>query len=193
MKYEFKNIKSLEINVCESNDIQDKEKPKKYRLDKTDTKTINGRTLYRVIYLKDFSIIEKGDKGGYIEKEANLSQEGNARVSDNACVSDNAHVYGDAIVSGNARVSGDAWVSDNACVYGDAIVSGNARVSGDARVSDNACVFGDAFIFGDANISGRINLTVNIDYELTPRVIIDTEEKAKRLKEFLKTLEGDKK
>jgi len=49
---------------------------KKYELLKNDTKTApDGTTLYRVKYLKSFSAISKGELGGYIEKEANLSQE----------------------------------------------------------------------------------------------------------------------
>jgi len=105
----------------------------KYTLTK-ETKTEFGIKLYRIKALKDFGDVSKGDKGGWIEKESNLSQEdnawvyGDARVYGNAQVSGNARVYGDAQVSGNARVYGDAWV------YGDARVSGNAWVSGDARV-----------------------------------------------------------
>ena len=76
---------------------------KKYRLTKT-KKEWCGITLYQIKYLKDFADIKKGDLGGWIEKEDNLSQE------DNALVSGDARVYGDAQVSGNARVSGNAWV-----------------------------------------------------------------------------------
>ena len=84
---------------------------------------------YMIKALKDFGNIEKGDMGGFIEKESNLSVSGNAWVYDNACV------YGDACVSGNACVYGDARVYGDAFVYGDAVVYGNARVSGTASVS----------------------------------------------------------
>jgi len=105
----------------------------KYKLTKN-KKTIGDVTLYQIEALKDFSDIKKGDLGGWIEKESNLSQQGDcwvscrARVYDNAIVSDNAWVFG------NAQVSGCAWVS------------GNARVFGNARVSDNAWVSGSAII-----------------------------------------------
>ena len=105
----------------------------KYKLTKN-KKTIGDVTLYQIEALKDFSDIKKGDLGGWIEKESNLSQQGDcwvscrARVYDNAIVSDNAWVFG------NAQVSGCAWVS------------GNARVFGNARVSGNAWVFGNAII-----------------------------------------------
>jgi hypothetical protein len=64
----------------------------KYKL--TDETIINydGRTLFRIIRIVDEV------KGGFIEKEDNLSQFGNAWVSENARVSGNAWVYGDAIL-----------------------------------------------------------------------------------------------
>ena len=93
----------------------------KYTLTK-ETKTEFGIKLYRIKALKDFGYVSKGDKGGWIEKESNLSQE------------DNAWVSGDAQVYGDARVFGDAWVYGDARVYGNAQVSGDAQVYGDALV-----------------------------------------------------------
>ena len=124
---------------------------KKYEL--TDiTIEQSGVTLYRIRAVRAIKAfgVKKGDLGGYVEKEENLSQSGNAWVSDNASV------YGDASVSDNASVYGDAWVydnawvSDNASVYGDAWVYDNASVSGNARVSGDARVYGDARVSGDA-------------------------------------------
>ena len=106
----------------------------KYKLTKN-KKTIGDVTLYQIEALKDFSDIKKGDLGGWIEKESNLSQQGDcwvscrARVYDNAIVSDNAWVFG------NAQVSGCAWVSGNARVFGNARVSGNDWVSGSAIIN----------------------------------------------------------
>lgn len=79
---------------------------KKYKLT-SNKKEHFGRTLYQIEALKDFGDVLKGDKGGYIEKEANLSQE------DKAWVYGNANVYGEAQVYGNAQVSGEARVFDN--------------------------------------------------------------------------------
>ena len=99
---------------------------KKFELTAEFVTNIFGKKLFRIKALVAFGDVEKGELGGFIEKEDNISHYGNAWVSGNARVS------GDAQVSGNARVSGNAWVSDNARV------SGNAWVSGNARVSDNA-------------------------------------------------------
>ena len=112
---------------------------KKFELT-TETNVFFGRTLYRIRALRAFGDVDKGELGGFVEKEANLSHEGNAWVSDNAQVSGNARVFDNARVYGNARVSGNAWV------YGNARVFDNARVYGNARVSGNAWVFGNAEI-----------------------------------------------
>ena len=95
----------------------------KYKITK-EKKEVYGRTLYQIEAIKDFGDVEKGEKGGWIEKEKNLSQEGNAWVFGNAWVYgnarvyDNARVYGDAEVYGNAWVSGDAWVYDKLKLVG---------------------------------------------------------------------------
>ena len=84
-----------------------------------------GTKLFRIKALVEFGEVEKGELGGFVEKEENLDHDG------------------DAWVYGDARVSGDAEVYGNARVYGDAEVFGNARVSGDAWVSGDARVSGD--------------------------------------------------
>lgn len=83
----------------------------KYELT-SETEIFLGRKLFRIRAKISFGWVKKGEKGGWVEKETNLSQ-----------------VYGDAWVSGDAQVSG------NARVYGNARVSGDAQVYGDARVS----------------------------------------------------------
>ena len=104
----------------------------KYELLIDDTITFFGVQLFRIKALISFKGVKKGDVGGYVESEKNLSQHGNAWVSGDA------KVYGDAKVSGNAEVSGNAWVSGDAKVSGNAEVSGNAWVYGDAKVSGDA-------------------------------------------------------
>jgi len=61
----------------------------KFELTK-ETITDSGVKLYRIRALKDFGDVSKGDLGGYVEKEKNLSQEGNAWIYGNARIFDNA-------------------------------------------------------------------------------------------------------
>ncbi len=56
---------------------------KKYELTKN-TKDFFGKTLFQIKALVEFGSIIKGELGGYIEKEKNLSQEGDAWVYGNA-------------------------------------------------------------------------------------------------------------
>ena len=67
---------------------------KHFKLTTESKVNVFGVKLFRIECTIDFKYAKKGDLGGWIEKEGNLS--GNAWVS------------GDAKVSGNAEVSGDA-------------------------------------------------------------------------------------
>lgn len=139
---------------------------KKYELLKEDTRIIEGKTLYRIKALKDFRGVSKGDLGGYIEKEENLSQNDNCWIYDESCVYDNAmisgngkvfgyaNIYDNAIICGNALVYGNAIISGNVIIYGHAKVSGNAEVYGHAEVSGNVEVYGHAIIYGYAKVYG---------------------------------------
>ena len=148
---------------------------KKYVLTK-ETITVNGSVLHRIKSLKSFSNVKKGDLGGWIEKESNLSQDGNAWVYEGARVYEDARVYGNAEVYGNAKVYGVADVYGDALVYGYAEVYGVAKVYGGAKVYDDAEVYGNvkvyggalvygyALLYGNADVLGDAEITSNLDY-----------------------------
>lgn len=85
---------------------------KKYKLLTDDTITIDGRMLYRIEALKDFGNVKKGQKGGYVESEDNLSHEGNCWVYGGAKVYNNAKVYDNAKVDGEACMHGKVVLRD---------------------------------------------------------------------------------
>ena len=142
---------------------------KKYELT-DETIEVYGTALHRIKALKDFGNVKKGELGGYVESEHNLSQEGDCWVYGNARVYSNARVYGNAWVCGNAEVFGNAWVCGNAKVYdnaevcGNAKVFGNAWVCGNAEVYDNAKVFGNAEVYDNAKVCGNAEVCGNADY-----------------------------
>ena len=70
---------------------------KKYELT-SETKVINGVEVHRIKALDSFGNIKKGELGGWIESEKNLSQCGNATVDNNA------RVFGNAWIGGNATI-----------------------------------------------------------------------------------------
>ena len=142
---------------------------KKYKLTE-ETISVNGRTLYRIEAIKDFGDVKKGDKGGYVENEENLSQSGDCWAYDDAKVYDNSMVFGNAEVCGDAMVCGNAMVYGDAQIYNDAIVCGNAKVYGyakvfdfaevydNAKVYDTAKVYDDAQVYGDAAVCGETRI-----------------------------------
>lgn len=148
---------------------------------------IEGRKLYRIRALKSFGNVSKGELGGYIESEENLSHSGNAwvynnakvyddaRIMDNAMIREYAKVFGEAIVMNNARVYGNSKIYGSASIFDDARVYGNAEiyncaklkddasVSEDAKVYDMAIVYGGAEIYGCAEIRGHAWVTGCVD------------------------------
>lgn len=150
---------------------------KKYKLT-GETKLWFDRTLYRIRALIDIQEhgVKKGDLGGWIEAEENLSHDSAAwvgglavvcdaaQVCDGALVSDSALVYDAARISGlaqvcdGAQVSGAAVVCETARVSGAALVSGSAVVGGSARVGGTAVVSGLALVGGSARVSSSAQL-----------------------------------
>jgi len=109
---------------------------KKYELLADDCLRAGDRTVYRIRALRDFGDVRRGDLGGYIESEANLSH------GKNCWVYDAAQVYGPgAVVRDNARVRGCAWVMGR--VEDDAVVDDLAIVSEGATVGGNQILLYD--------------------------------------------------
>ena len=119
-----------------------------------ETILVDEKTLHRIRALRDIegTPVVKGDLGGFVEKEENLSHEGNcwiynnARVFGNALVYDNAHVFGNAHIFGNARVYDNTCISGNAYIYGNAHIYGNAWVSGNVTISDKYALSNNAYV-----------------------------------------------
>lgn len=118
-----------------------------------ETKKPRGRILHRIRAVRDFGNVKKGDLGGFIEKEDNLSHDGNAWVGENARVYENAVVFDNAKVFRNAQVFGNARISGNSWVYGSAWVGGNTETHG-------------TWIFGNSRISSDKDLKENELFEM---------------------------
>ena len=134
----------------------------KYRLT-NETIKVGEVILHRIECVEAFADVKAGDKGGWIEKESNLSQENGAWVYDEARVWGKARVRDNAEVCDKAEVYGNAWVCGNAEVYGNACVCGNAQVFGNAVVYGNAQVYGDAWVWGDAQVWGKARVRDNAE------------------------------
>lgn len=142
---------------------------KKYKL--TDEYIVHyGIKLFRIEALKDFRNVRKGDKGGFVENENNLSHDedcwisGDAKVFGDASVYENAKIFGNASVYGYAKVYGNANIYENAEIYGTAIVHCNSFVFGYANVFDDSEVHGNAIVYGNAELSNDAEVSSNTDY-----------------------------
>lgn len=146
---------------------------KKYELLKDDIKITLGRTLYRIKALRDFGDVIKGDLGGYIESENNLSH------------FDNAWVFGDARVYGNAKVY------DNARVFGDAMVYGNAIIKSteDYIVFKNNWSSGRYFTYTKSNKMWEVGCFYGTGEELIEKAYADSELSGKCYEAYVKLVE----
>jgi len=122
---------------------------KKYRLLKEDYIKFNGKILYRIQALKNFSNVNKGDLGGYIESEDNLSHFGTSWIyHKEAMVFENAAIYEDAKIIEEAIISGNAWIFGNAQVAGRSLIFENAKIYGDTKVLVGITLSGNVRICG---------------------------------------------
>lgn len=172
---------------------------KKYKLT-DETIEINGKTLYRIEALKDFSNVKKGDKGGFIEKEENLSHLGSAWVYDNAKVFDDAEIFGDAVVRGMAQIYDYAKIlectiiSDHAQIYGRSHVLGYAHVYGmvqiygDSIVKNYARIYDEAIICGYSTTCDHVivcNNAIIKDVKISGDAIISHDAKILSIKDYI--------
>lgn len=81
-----------------------------------------GTKVYRIRALKTSWNDYKGELGGYVESEDNLSQNGDCWVTGNAIVCKDAYVAGNAFVKDNAIITNDADI------HGKTLVGGNSRI-----------------------------------------------------------------
>ena len=150
---------------------------KKYKLVKRKSiVTGNGTILYRIKALKDFGNIKKGELGGFVESENNLSQEGNCWIYNEAKVLDNATVIDNAQVLDHAIIKDYATVSDSACIKGsNVLISGKSHIYS-AVIIDNSKITGECDIGGNVKIdnSSIFNSLINCPGYISISTIINS-------------------
>ena len=110
---------------------------KKYEVIEDDNIVFDDIKYFRIRALKDFSDVRKGDFGGYIESEDNLSQEG-------IC-----WIYDDSKVSGTAHINGSIKVKDE------------TLITGNVSLNVNEGIIEYSLINGDNNSYTSVNITAN--------------------------------
>ena len=159
-------------------------KTMKYKIS-TKMKRFEGQNVFQIVALTNFGNVKKGEKGGWIAKESNLSQEGDCWVYPNGIVAQDAVVRDDAIVyngfisesaivdkdavigwryaserdmprvAGNAHITDFGKVRNHAYVGGFAVVKDAANISDYAIVRDHASIEDDASVFHNAIVFGN--------------------------------------
>lgn len=137
-------------------------------------KKFNNATIRRIRALKDFGEVKKGDVGGWIGGENNLSHYqncwvhddaivvGSAKVSSNVQIRHSATVHGYATVSGTVEVCNESEVSGRVFIMDNARVLKKSKVFGNARVQGNAILDGDeVHVYGSSSISGNARVCDN--------------------------------
>ena len=141
---------------------------KKYKL--TDEAIeFDGHILHRIQALKDFGNVKKGDIGGWIEKEDNLSQEGNCWIYPaknefelDSRVYEEAKIYGNSIIDrGGSEIRGNAKIYDEAKVSEYNFIVGNAHVYGKATINNRCWIDGNCQIYGNAIVQNDAVITEN--------------------------------
>ena len=124
--------------------------------------------LHRIRALSDVRPgVQKGDLGGYVQGEENLSQEGTCWIFDNASACENCFVNqqatlsGSAVSCGSALISGGAMIRDHAVIDDNAIVTAGfireyAHIAGDSKITANKATGAWPHIEGHANVYGDL-------------------------------------
>lgn len=147
----------------------------KYKILQDETIRHEGRTLYRIQAVKDFNDVKSGDRGGWIQKEKNLSQDGlcwlyndakaydDAKVEKNATLRDNVQAFGNACICGNVKCSENVIIKDNARLFGDVVLQYFVQVYENADIRDRVVVSKHAQIHGNASLSGDVYVGDNVN------------------------------
>jgi len=182
-------IDDVEININEEEELESslefaRLSNNKFVLCKQEP--FGDRKLWRIMACKDFGNVKKGDLGGLVETEGNLSHLGNCWIGQGSVVCGDASVCGDAQVYGNVFVFGKVEIRGKAEVYGSCLIydteywirgmfKKNIIIRENARVHDTCCVAGKKIIIGEnADICGGslVHGTVTVEREVRDEIII---------------------
>lgn len=148
----------------------------------SNTKILNGITLYQIKALESFNDVEKGDLGGFVQDYNNLENDllkGYSWLYDNSIAMENSYIGGNALVhhsviSGNAKVL-DYAIVVNAELKDNVIVDKYAQLrsviaSDKVKVTDYARIQNALSPFNKINLKGNISFRKSIDISVDSEV-----------------------
>ena len=133
---------------------------KKYEIlmDEENTIEFEGHTLHRIKALRDFGDIKRGDIGGYVENENNLSHEGNcwiyddAKAMDYSIISDNSRIYNNSRMYNNSAMYDNSEMYDYSIMYDNSEMHHNSRMHDNTKMYDNSTLYNNSAMFGNSEM-----------------------------------------
>ena len=133
---------------------------KKYEITNI-TMVFEGRTLYRIIALKNFSDVKAGELGGWVSNEYNLSQYGDCWIYNEAKCMDGASMYNNSCMYENAVMYDNAIMYDNSMMFGHSRMFNNSEMHDFSEMRDNSVMYNNtemhdySEIYGDSEMHGH--------------------------------------
>lgn len=143
----------------------------KYKLADKQMKTVvsfDGTVIYRNVHRIQALIdipeigVKKGDLGGFVECEYNLSHEGNCWIFDEATVIGNAQVFENALVKGNAHMLENSKAYGESIIRGETILKGHTVINDYCVITKKVCISGNASFHGNIRICGDIKIEIDL-------------------------------
>jgi len=106
----------------------------------------DGRKVYRIKAVRDFGNVKKGEIGGFVEADDNLSHDGLCWIAN------------DAMALGRSRISGDALLRDRARIGDRVMLTDHCIVQDDARLSEFVFAYGHCTIGAQSMLAGAVTV-----------------------------------
>jgi len=134
---------------------------KKYEILKDQSIVIHGKILYRIRALRDFGNVKKGDIGGYVQGEHNLSHDGECWVYNNAKMFDNSRVLDNAKMFNYSKMFDIAEMRNYSKMYNFSEMHDNAKMYNFSVMFDNAEMHDNTEMYDFSKASGNVKLISN--------------------------------
>ena len=139
---------------------------KKYEIlmDEENTIEWKGHTLHRIRALRDFGDIRKGDIGGFVENENNLSHKGNCWIYDDAKVMDDSIMYDYSRICDKSELHDDSRMYNYSKMYDYSELHNNSIMNDDSEMHDNSKMYGNSIMYdysemhGDSELNNQVKL-----------------------------------
>ena len=135
----------------------------KYELIRLDTNTTEYKDglRYRVKALKDFGSVKKGDIGGFVTNEHNLSQDGNCWIYDDAKIFDSSEIYNNAKMFNNSKMFDNSRMYDDSRMFDDCEMHDNSEMCDNSKMFDNSRMFDNSIMHDNSKMHNNSKMFDN--------------------------------